>query len=193
MARSCPYCVGRGRRYASSRGLAVTGCPQCAGRGRVAPAAYDASLADEFLETEAESAGWHRSLGRGRSVSQLGEVETLEVPVGGYHASLGRGRQVSRMFGEAEMELVGNDNRQPVSNTTDVPFRWMCALDLLFPDPDKPSKFLAFRGSGTLISPRHVLTAGHCLFDEITGSAKKNRRVLEVAQVRAVPGCNGSY
>jgi V8-like Glu-specific endopeptidase len=67
----------------------------------------------------------------------------------------------------------------------------MCSLDLFFPDPDNPSNLLQFVGSGTLIGPRHVLTAGHCLFDSVDGSAGTSA-VVPVSAITVSPGRNGS-
>lgn len=67
------------------------------------------------------------------------------------------------------------DTRQPIANTLAAPWRWICYLHLRFP------RFIA-AGSGTLISPRHVLTCGHNLFGRSDG---------EVRAVTVHPGRNG--
>jgi V8-like Glu-specific endopeptidase len=70
----------------------------------------------------------------------------------------------SREFeGELEDEIFGKrDSRKPVRNTLDVPYRWICALDIQIDIPGVGTRW--GRGTGTLISPRHVLTAAHNLF-----------------------------
>ena len=167
-------------------------CPQCTARGAAEqPYSFEVSLADEFFQTEHEDSAWHPSLGPGRRVPRQGEVGTMEMPTRAWHPSLGPGRRVPRgTSGQGELELVGIDERQQVFNTTEVPFRWISALDLYFPDPDDPASDILFIGSGTLIGSRHVLTAGHCLFDEIIGSAG-TPRVLEVSRIQVAPGRNG--
>ncbi len=146
----------------------------------------------ETDESEFElRAASHPTLGPGRRVPRQGEVEEFEKPMTVFHPSLGPGRRIPRAAEiETELEIVGVDERVHVHKTPDVPFRWICSLDLLFPDPDDPASYLAFIGSGTLISSRHVLTAGHCLYDRIIGSAG-TPAVVEVARVRATPGRNG--
>ena len=50
------------------------------------------------------------------------------------------------------------DHRQLVRDTRIAPYRWVCALDLFFPWKGGEQRN---RGTGFLISPRHILTAGH--------------------------------
>jgi glutamyl endopeptidase len=69
-----------------------------------------------------------------------------------------------------EPEIIGRDERVRVTNTRAFPFRFICNLET--------------RGwpmcSGTLIGPRTVLTAGHCIHGASPGS------------MRVIPGRNGS-
>ena len=135
----------------------------------------------------------HPRLGLGRSVPR----GTAEYEASGVvHPRLGFGRSVAREtplgeweFGEVEI-IPPTDDRVRLTSTVEVPFRFICCLDLFFPDPDNPSADLLFRGSGTLISPRHVLTCGHCLWDEITGTAGTTA-LREVRSVTVTPGRNG--
>jgi V8-like Glu-specific endopeptidase len=156
---------------------------------------------DETLDSSNEWLGeWmgeapvasHPQLGIGRRVARESVVQEVGAPVKAYHPTLGQGRRIPRTAKlETELEIIGADDRVQVRNTKDAPFRWICSLDLLFPDPDDPASYLAFVGSGALIGPRHVLTAGHCLFDSITGSAGTTKTV-QVARVRSTPGRNGA-
>jgi glutamyl endopeptidase len=69
-----------------------------------------------------------------------------------------------------EYEVIGKDSRVRVTKTTDAPFRYICNLE--------------YNGqaicTGTLIGPRTVLTAGHCL-DGLSSS-----------RMRVIPGRNGT-
>jgi glutamyl endopeptidase len=68
-----------------------------------------------------------------------------------------------------DREIIGTDDRVRVTNTLLFPFRFICNLE--------------YRGepicSGTLIGPRTVLTAGHCLHG------------MEPKLLRVIPGRNG--
>ena len=150
---------------------------------------------DESEETLGESAiVSHPRLGFGRSVPRQAEIEQGEDSGLIMHPRLGLGRSVAHEeeFDEGEdVEIIPpTDDRHRVSNTLEIPHRWICRLDIYFPDPDKPGHDLLFCGSGTLVSPRHVLTAGHCLWDEVTGSrGTKVRR--KANKIIVTPGCNG--
>ena len=74
--------------------------------------------------------------------------------------------------------VIGNDDRVRVTQTTLVPWRRLCALRIEFPSG------ATYRGTGFLIGPRAVATAGHCVYlHDQGGWARK---------VEVIPGCNGS-
>ncbi len=88
-----------------------------------------------------------------------------------------------------EYEVIGPiDSRRCVRRTTVAPFRYICSLD----EDGEPLC------SGTLIGPRTVLTAGHCLEDISAGSlrvipGRKGRRgapfgVSRAAALQPAPG-----
>lgn len=58
----------------------------------------------------------------------------------------------------AEHEVLRPDERVRVHATTQVPYRWVCSLDIR--RAGVPS-----RGSGLLVGPRQVLTAAHNVYD----------------------------
>ena len=66
----------------------------------------------------------------------------------------------ARPQSEVESEVIGvADTRGFVKDTTPVPYRFICWLALTFIHPVTGAA-LTGRGTGTLISARHVLTAG---------------------------------
>ncbi|MCC6862829.1 MAG: trypsin-like peptidase domain-containing protein [Bryobacterales bacterium] len=159
-------------------------------------------LGEEF-ETEPEADGefeeetliTHPSLGYGRRVAAEFEFEEEgeEPEIGRVisHPLLGPGRVVSAEAefeeGEAEEEIIGADDRIIVADTKKAPYRWVCCLDLYFPDPDNKKALLFFRGSGTLIGEKHVLTCGHNLINNIDGS-KGTTKKLAVKKIVVTPG-----
>ena len=149
----------------------------------------------EAFPSDRKLTSWHRTLGPGADVPRSEIAEEYSERRQAYHPTLGPGRIVPRsaLRGELpeEAELIGTDDRVQVTTTTAVPFRWMCALDLFFPDPDNAGNLIRFVGSGVLIGPRHVLTAGHCLFDNVDGSAGTSA-VVSVSAITVAPGRNGS-
>lgn len=74
-----------------------------------------------------------------------------------------------------QYELYGHDSRVLVTRTTDAPYRYICNLEYNY---DGIGRWAMC--SGTLIGPRTVLTAGHC----ISGRT--------ASRMRVIPGRNGS-
>jgi V8-like Glu-specific endopeptidase len=64
-----------------------------------------------------------------------------------------------------EAEIFGTDDRQLVTNTLQIPFRFICCLAFDVVNPSNGNT-LSVRGSGTLISDRHVLTCAHNILDD---------------------------
>jgi V8-like Glu-specific endopeptidase len=87
-----------------------------------------------------------------------------------------------------EAQLIGVDDRQLVLDTEAIPYRWICRLDLYFSDPGNPGRTISRLGTGTLIGPRHVLTAAHNLYDRVPGISTRARQ--RVRSVRVTPGLN---
>ena len=151
-------------------------CPQCTARPTDREAYMYQTAATPFIQPQREDAVFHPTLGQGRRVAVQGEVATMEPPSSVFHPTLGPGQRV-RMGTASELELIGIDERQQVTNTTEVPFRWVCHITAFFPDPENPGFELVFgqAGSGTLISPRHVITAGHVILNDFTLSSAPPR------------------
>lgn len=74
--------------------------------------------------------------------------------------------------------ILGSDDRIKVNNTTAYPWRCICSL-LITAQNGKQ-----FIGTGWLVAPRLVLTAGHCVYLTDEGGW--------AAQVEVTPGRNGS-
>lgn len=81
--------------------------------------------------------------------------------------------------------VIGADDRVRVTNTTVYPWRAICALLITAADNRR------FIGTGWLVSPRTVITAGHCVYMHDAGGWARS--------IKVIPGCNdgsepyGSY
>lgn len=74
--------------------------------------------------------------------------------------------------------IIGADDRVLIGRTTEVPWRRICALRITFPTG------AVYRGSGFLIGPRAVATAGHCVYLHAQGGWAR--------KVEVIPGSNGT-
>jgi V8-like Glu-specific endopeptidase len=109
------------------------------------------------------------------------------TPKGSYvvHPLLGYGSVANEYeYEDQEEELLGqSDTRSLIRHTTRAPYRWICCLRMTVQDPSyQGGKAVTFGGTGTLISPWHVLTAGHNIRTNFGG------RLLTVKSVEVFPG-----
>jgi V8-like Glu-specific endopeptidase len=73
--------------------------------------------------------------------------------------------------------IIDRDDRIRIRNTTRNPWRRICALQIEFPNG-------VFRGTGFLVGPRSVATAGHCVYMHSQGGWAR--------KITVIPGCDGS-
>jgi V8-like Glu-specific endopeptidase len=74
--------------------------------------------------------------------------------------------------------IIGTDDRIKITQTTQIPWRRLCALRITFPSGS------TFRGTGFLVGPRAVATAGHCVYLHNQGGWAR--------RIEVIPGCNGT-
>lgn len=76
-----------------------------------------------------------------------------------YHSPMERAQERLRIIRKATSEaIIGTDERVRVTNTQDYPFRCICSLLIT---ANTGSQYL---GTGWLVAPRLLLTAGHCVY-----------------------------
>ena len=77
-----------------------------------------------------------------------------------------------------EEAIVDYDDRKRITKTRQIPWRRICALRITFPSGS------SFRGTGFLIGPRTLATAGHCVYMHDQGGWARS--------IQVIPGCNGT-
>ena len=85
------------------------------------------------------------------------------------------------------LEAIFSGDRSQVTDTTVYPHSCICHLRITFPGPN--GQFLFALGTGWVLGPRTVITAGHCLYiyqDDGSGLARAWAQRIEV-----IPGRNG--
>lgn len=75
--------------------------------------------------------------------------------------------------------LIGADNRFRITPTTYYPYRTMCKLRMHFPNGAE------YIGSGTMVTPKHCLTAGHCVYSSGDGGW--------ASWIEVIPGYDNGY
>ena len=83
-----------------------------------------------------------------------------------------------RPEGSRPESVCGRDDRVQVTNTTSIPWRWICKLIITFPN--------GARGgcTGWFIGPKAVMTAGHCVYSSGNGGW--------ASQIEVIPGMRGA-
>jgi V8-like Glu-specific endopeptidase len=98
-----------------------------------------------------------------------------------------------------EAEVLGNDDRRIVPDTLAIPFRFVCCIRMTFTHPTTGYP-MVLRGSGTLISDRHVLTCAHNILEDVsrfnqhkglTGTDAFPARPLWANRIFVAPALNG--
>jgi V8-like Glu-specific endopeptidase len=89
---------------------------------------------------------------------------------------------------ESGVGITGQDDRQPVTNTLDVPFRWICQIWIRRRDSN--GKVTDSGATGVVVGPRHVLTAAHAIKEEKQDS-RGQWVSYEATQIRVAPGRDG--
>ena len=74
--------------------------------------------------------------------------------------------------------VIGRDDRVRIQNPAEEPWRWICALSITFKTGRR------YRGTGFLIGPNAVVTAGHCVYLAREGGWAR--------EIEVTPGANGA-
>jgi V8-like Glu-specific endopeptidase len=82
--------------------------------------------------------------------------------------------------------IIGQDNRVRINPTTSYPWRAICGLKITAKNGSK------WIGTGWLVSPRTVITAGHCVFMHDQGGWAKSIEVIPALNDGSRPYNSGS-
>jgi glutamyl endopeptidase len=155
---------------------------------------YDEDRLDEGVESAGgagapgeleEVAGFDESiLERRASVTETGDGD--EPLLDAWYAEFSDGHGAAARLAKYQPEMVqrisevviGKDDRIQITNTTTIPWRWICALRIT------AANNTSWIGTGWLVGPRTVITAGHCVFMHGQGGWVK--------RVEVIPGSNGA-
>lgn len=89
-----------------------------------------------------------------------------------------RQRGLSQVVAEVAEVVIGKDDRIQITNTTAYPWRTICSLRITAKDGS------GWIGTGWLVGPRTVITAGHCVYMHKHGGWAR--------RIEVIPGRNGS-
>lgn len=118
-------------------------------------------------ETESESASYLEEAGTEVTEEEGEAVFTRDAFFASY----------PELFEKSVSEvIIGTDDRVRISPTTSFPWRAICALRITAADNTR------WIGTGFLVSPRTVITAGHCVYMHAHGGWPKS--------VEVIPGLN---
>lgn len=116
--------------------------------------------------------------GLGNILSQLAPLLAKLLKVPGSESDAEVDEAYAQEAAAALEVIIGIDDRVRITQTSQVPWRRICALRITFPSG------ATYRGTGFLIGPRTVATAGHCVYLHNQGGWAR--------KVEVIPGCNGS-
>lgn len=134
-------------------------------------------------ETEAAADGQAREVVSEPSLRERAQPMAAfdeENAVDAYWGSFGDARDIDliREIGPQIEVVIGPDDRIEVTNNEAYPWRCVCSLRIQAQDGSN------FIGTGWLVSPRLVLTAGHCVYMHNNGGWAR--------RVEVIPGRRGS-
>lgn len=161
----------------------------------------DAGLATDCSSTESTATGSTESGGQGDSfedgfdvqthgggslenVEGFSEFETMVENIGSTEAVALPGDATimpcatTLEFGEPAESVCGVDDRQQINTLGNLPWRMICQLIMTHSDGRRS------RGTGWFISPRTVMTAGHCVFSRSAGGWAES--------IEIIPAMNGT-
>jgi V8-like Glu-specific endopeptidase len=119
---------------------------------------------------------------RPESVPAAATAVTGPKPIDAYYASFGTA--IERAAARAKVDykvlekIIGTDDRVRVTNNTAYPWRCICSLLIT------ANTGAQYVGTGWLVAPRLVLTAGHCVFMSDEGGW--------ATQIEVIPGRNAA-